>query len=156
MICPCGDSFTNATYVVKELNKIIDNCWMGQYFSFSSAPKEVKNLWWNEFKRKFRKRMADELGREPTFTATFECTFQKKDKTWIGNRAKAVKEKYDELLMSTASGDDDVAASEPSVDSMALWLEASVLASSFSLGYVLFSSYELRISKKALEHLYFS
>ncbi|KAI6681024.1 hypothetical protein NL676_034905 [Syzygium grande] len=53
MICPCGDSFTNATYVVKELNKIIDNCWMGQYFSFSSAPKEVKNLWWNEFKRKF-------------------------------------------------------------------------------------------------------
>ncbi|XP_056161913.1 uncharacterized protein LOC130135997 [Syzygium oleosum] len=221
MIWPCGDSFTDATYVVRELNKIVNNCWMGQYISFSSAPKEVKNLWWNEFKRKFRwdemeenevrrifkkkagdhmrnvmnkakrnqqkpdfikadncmeitrtwetekhkqiseqnkknrassssewsasatyaggsinigehrKRMADELGTEPTFTATFKRTFQKKDKMWTGDPAKAIKEKYDELLMSTASsgdggdGGDGVAASEPSVDSMALWLEAS-------------------------------
>ncbi|XP_056161785.1 uncharacterized protein LOC130135924 [Syzygium oleosum] len=66
--------------------------------------------------------------------ATFERTFQKKDKTWTGNRAKAITDKYDELVMSTAaaSGDGDgdgdgdgVAASEPSVDSMALWMEAS-------------------------------
>ncbi|XP_056166447.1 uncharacterized protein LOC130137908 [Syzygium oleosum] len=75
--------------------------------------------------REHRKRMADELGTQPTFTATFECTFQKKDKTWTGDRAKAIKEKYDKLLMSTASGGNGVAVSEPSVDSMALWLEAS-------------------------------
>ncbi|XP_056174569.1 uncharacterized protein LOC130140100 isoform X2 [Syzygium oleosum] len=215
---------------------------MGQYSSWTIAPKEVKELWWNEFKRKFRwdeaeekevrrifkkktgdhmrnvmnrakrsqekpdfitadnwaeikrtwdtekhkqiseinkknrassssegsatyaggsinigehrKRMANELGTEPTFIATFERTFQKKDKTWTGNRAKAIKvckvifciyiyevflfssillmyDKYDELVMSTAaSGDGDgdgdgVAAFKPSVDSMALWVEAS-------------------------------
>ncbi|XP_056174950.1 uncharacterized protein LOC115676546 [Syzygium oleosum] len=74
-----------------------------------------------------RKRMANELGTESTYTATFECTFQKKDKTWTGDRAKAIKEKYDELLMSSASGSggDSVAASEPSVDTMASWVEAS-------------------------------
>ncbi|XP_056158501.1 uncharacterized protein LOC130134825 [Syzygium oleosum] len=207
MIAPFGDSFTDATYVVRRLNKIINNYWMGQYSSWTTAPKEIKELWWNEFKRKFRwdeaeekevkrnfkkkaddhmrnvmnrakrsqeksdfitadnwaeikstwdtekhkqiseinkknrassssegsatyvggsiniekhrKRMADELGTEPTFMATFEHTFQKKDKTWTGNRAKAIKDKYDELVMSTAaaSGDgdgdgDSVAASE--------------------------------------------
>ncbi|XP_056170473.1 uncharacterized protein LOC115666878 [Syzygium oleosum] len=186
---------------------------MGQYISFSNAPQELKDLWWNEFKRKFRwdetkeyevrrifkkkagdhmrnvmnkakirqekpdfittdnwteikrtwdtekhkqmsernkknrtssssqgsatyaggsinigehrKRMANELGTEPTFAATFERTFQKKDKTWTGDRAKAIKEKYDELLISTASGGDGVATSEPSIDSMVLWVEAS-------------------------------
>ncbi|XP_048131570.1 uncharacterized protein LOC115727961 [Rhodamnia argentea] len=70
-----------------------------------------------------RKRMADELGTEPTYTATFERTFQKKDKTWTRDRAKAIKEKYDELLMSTASGGDGRAASEPVGDNMALWVE---------------------------------
>ncbi|XP_056167065.1 uncharacterized protein LOC130138091 [Syzygium oleosum] len=123
MIAPFGDSFTDSTHVVRRLNKIIDNYWMGQFSSWTTAPKEVKELWWNEFK-------ADELGTEPTFMATFERTFQKKDKTWTGNRAKVIKDKYDELVMSTAaaSGDGDgdgAAASEPSVDSMALWMEAS-------------------------------
>ncbi|XP_056159233.1 uncharacterized protein LOC130135029 isoform X2 [Syzygium oleosum] len=71
MISSFGDSFTDATYVVRKLNKIINNCWMGQYSSWTTAPKEVKELWWNEFK-------VDELGTEPTFIATFERTFQKK------------------------------------------------------------------------------
>ncbi|XP_048134426.1 uncharacterized protein LOC125314951 [Rhodamnia argentea] len=69
--------------------------------------------------------MAHQLGTEPTYAATFERTFQKKDKTWIRDRAKSVKEKYDELLMSTASGGDGGAASEPTADNMALWVEAS-------------------------------
>ncbi|XP_056163789.1 uncharacterized protein LOC130137081 [Syzygium oleosum] len=72
-----------------------------------------------------RKRLAHELGTEPTFAATFERTFQKKDKTWTGDRAKAVKEKYDELLMSSASGSDDCPESRPPVDNMALWMEAT-------------------------------
>ncbi|XP_056168949.1 uncharacterized protein LOC115673296 isoform X2 [Syzygium oleosum] len=76
IICPYGDSFTDATYVVRQLNKIVNNSWRGQYISYSSAPKEVKGLWWNEFK-------VNELGTEPTYTVTFERTFQKKDKTWI-------------------------------------------------------------------------
>ncbi|KAI3420691.1 uncharacterized protein J3R85_012485 [Psidium guajava] len=54
IIGPYGDSFTNATSVVRQLNKIINNYWRGEWISYSSAPKEVKNLWWNEFKRKFR------------------------------------------------------------------------------------------------------
>ncbi|KAI6688728.1 hypothetical protein NL676_025556 [Syzygium grande] len=55
-----------------------------------------------------RKRIADELGTEPIFIATFERTFQKKDKTWTSNRANAITDKY-ELVMSTtaASGDGD-------------------------------------------------
>ncbi|KAI3412474.1 J domain-containing protein [Psidium guajava] len=170
MIFPYGDSFTDATYVVRQLNKIVNNYWRGEWISYSSAPEEVKDLWWNEFKRKFkwdemeedevrrifkkkagdhirnvmnkaktrqvkpdfitehRKRMADELGTEPTYTATFERTFQKKYKTWTGDRAKAIKEKYDELLMSTASGGDGVdgsGASSGGSDNMTLWVEAS-------------------------------
>ncbi|XP_056174627.1 uncharacterized protein LOC130140114 [Syzygium oleosum] len=79
-----------------------------------------------------RKRMADELGTEPTFMATFERTFQKKDKTWTGNRAKVIKDKYDELVMSTAaaSGDGDGDGDGDSVCcvraigcDMALWME---------------------------------
>ncbi|XP_056166506.1 uncharacterized protein LOC115665003 isoform X2 [Syzygium oleosum] len=50
MICPYGDSFTDATYVVRQLKKIVNNSWRGQYISYNSAPKEVKGLWWNEFK----------------------------------------------------------------------------------------------------------
>ncbi|KAI3412911.1 uncharacterized protein J3R85_016814 [Psidium guajava] len=72
--------------------------------------------------------MADELGTELTYTATFERTFQKKDKTWTSDRAKAIKEKYDELLMSTASGGDGGDGSEQSSersDNMTLWVEAS-------------------------------
>ncbi|XP_056159641.1 uncharacterized protein LOC130135161 [Syzygium oleosum] len=83
MICPYEDSFTNATYVVRQLNKIVNNSWRRQYISYSSTPKEVKGLWWNEFK-------VNELGTEPTYTATFECAFQKKDKTWTGDRAKDI------------------------------------------------------------------
>ncbi|XP_056159232.1 uncharacterized protein LOC130135029 isoform X1 [Syzygium oleosum] len=60
MISSFGDSFTDATYVVRKLNKIINNCWMGQYSSWTTAPKEVKELWWNEFKRKFRWDEAEE------------------------------------------------------------------------------------------------
>ncbi|KAI3409218.1 S5 DRBM domain-containing protein [Psidium guajava] len=72
-----------------------------------------------------RKRMPDELGIESIYTTTFERTFKKKDKTWSGDRAKAIKEKYDELLVTQISGGDGDAAFEPSVDNMALWVEAS-------------------------------
>ncbi|XP_048134070.1 uncharacterized protein LOC115743530 [Rhodamnia argentea] len=182
VICPYGDSFKEATYVVRELNKIVNNYWRGPWISYGGAPKQVMDLWWSEFKQReknvkpdfitvddwteikriweseknkqkseqnvknrvstssegsatyaggsinigeHRKRMAHELGTEPTYAATFERTFQKKDKTWIGDRAKSVKEKYDEFLMSTASGDDGRVASEPTADNMALWVEAS-------------------------------
>ncbi|XP_056166391.1 uncharacterized protein LOC130137897 [Syzygium oleosum] len=60
MIAPFGDSFTDSTHVVRRLNKIIDNYWMGQFSSWTTAPKEVKELWWNEFKRKFRWDEAEE------------------------------------------------------------------------------------------------
>ncbi|XP_030553408.2 uncharacterized protein LOC115757345 isoform X1 [Rhodamnia argentea] len=100
-------------YVVRQLNKIVNNYWRGPWNSYSGAQKQVKDLWWNEFK-------ANELGTEPTYTATFERTFQKKDKTWTGDRVKAIKEKYDELLMSTASGGDGGAEFELAVDHMAL------------------------------------
>ncbi|XP_048128343.1 uncharacterized protein LOC115742148 [Rhodamnia argentea] len=53
IICPYGDSFTDATYVVRQLNKIVNNYWRGPWNSYGSAPKQVKDLWWNEFKRKF-------------------------------------------------------------------------------------------------------
>ncbi|XP_048132790.1 uncharacterized protein LOC115733800 isoform X1 [Rhodamnia argentea] len=216
MVCPQGDSFEDATDVVRELNKIVNNYWRGPWISYSSAPKEVKDLWWNEFKRKFswdksqdseirrifkkkagdhirnvmnkaktkkvkphfitgedwtemnrtwegekmkqrseqnaknrasrssegsstsatyaggsinigehRKRLAHDLGTETTYAATFERVFQKKDKTWVGDRAKSVKEKYDELLMSAASGDDGGDASSQAADNMAMWVEAS-------------------------------
>ncbi|XP_048127820.1 uncharacterized protein LOC125312741 [Rhodamnia argentea] len=213
IIYPYGDSFMDATYVVRQLNKIVNNYWRGPWNSYSSTPKQVKDLWWNEFKRKFnwnemeedevrrifkkkagdhiqnvmnkakrsqgkpdfitgddwteikriweseknmqrseqnkknrassslegsatyaggsinigehKKRMANELGTEPTYIATFERTFEKKVKTWISDQAKAIKEKYDELLMSTAIGGDGGAESELVVDHMALWVEAS-------------------------------
>ncbi|XP_048132791.1 uncharacterized protein LOC115733800 isoform X2 [Rhodamnia argentea] len=118
MVCPQGDSFEDATDVVRELNKIVNNYWRGPWISYSSAPKEVKDLWWNEFK-------AHDLGTETTYAATFERVFQKKDKTWVGDRAKSVKEKYDELLMSAASGDDGGDASSQAADNMAMWVEAS-------------------------------
>ncbi|XP_048136598.1 uncharacterized protein LOC125315484 [Rhodamnia argentea] len=113
--------FEDATDVVWELNKIVNNYWRGPWIGYSSAPEEVKDLWWNEFK-------AHDLGTEPTYAATFELVFQKKDKTWVGDRAKSVKvckEKYDELLMSAASGGDGGDASEPAADNMAMWVEAS-------------------------------
>ena len=36
-----------------------------------------------------------------------------------------MQDKYDELLMARSSGDDGVASSKPSIDSMRLWVEAS-------------------------------
>ncbi|XP_074557057.1 uncharacterized protein LOC141813049 [Curcuma longa] len=73
------------------------------------------------------RRLAKEMGRDPDFIDTFTRTFQKKDKTWSGDRAKAIKDKYDELELaraSTASSEGD--GSEPSVgNDLSLWLEAS-------------------------------
>ncbi|XP_048132883.1 uncharacterized protein LOC115757345 isoform X2 [Rhodamnia argentea] len=40
-------------YVVRQLNKIVNNYWRGPWNSYSGAQKQVKDLWWNEFKRKF-------------------------------------------------------------------------------------------------------
>ncbi|XP_048127293.1 uncharacterized protein LOC125312632 [Rhodamnia argentea] len=84
VIRPFGDSFDDALRVVRVLNKIVNNYWRGSWISYSAAPRQVKDLWWNEFK-------AHELGMEPTYFATFERTFQKKDKTWTNNRAKCIK-----------------------------------------------------------------
>ncbi|XP_056169584.1 uncharacterized protein LOC130138721 [Syzygium oleosum] len=150
------------------------------YTSWTTAPKEVKELWWNEFKRKFRwdeaeekevrrifKKKADDHMRNVMNRA--KRSQEKSDfitadnwteikRTWDTEKHKQISEqnkknrassssegsatyaggsinirehrkrmdKYDELVMSTAaSGGDGVAASEPSVDSIALWMEAS-------------------------------
>ncbi|XP_074569780.1 uncharacterized protein LOC141826436 [Curcuma longa] len=73
------------------------------------------------------RRLVKEMGRDPDFIDTFTRTFQKKDKTWSGDRAKAIKDKYDELELarvSTASSEGD--GSEPSVgNDLSLWLEAT-------------------------------
>ncbi|XP_042394133.1 uncharacterized protein LOC121984985 [Zingiber officinale] len=76
-----------------------------------------------------RRRLTKELGKEPNFIDTFTRTFQKKDKTWSGDRAKAIKEKYVELEVTqrcSASASSDIEGSEPSVGSdFNLWLQAS-------------------------------
>ncbi|XP_042385962.1 uncharacterized protein LOC121977469 [Zingiber officinale] len=76
-----------------------------------------------------RRRLTKELGKEPNFIDTFTRTFQKKDKTWSGDRAKAIKEKYVELEVAqrcSASASSDIEGSEPSVGSdFNLWLQAS-------------------------------
>ncbi|XP_042439815.1 uncharacterized protein LOC122025119 [Zingiber officinale] len=76
-----------------------------------------------------RRRLSKELGKEPTFIETFTRTFQKKDKTWSGDRARAIKEKYDELEVAqrcSGSTSADMEGSESSVGTdLNLWLQAS-------------------------------
>ncbi|XP_074576665.1 uncharacterized protein LOC141833177 [Curcuma longa] len=67
------------------------------------------------------RRLAKEIGRDPDFIDTFTRAFQKKDKSWSGDRAKAMKDKFTELS-SVASSE----GSESSVgNELSLWLEAS-------------------------------
>ncbi|XP_042469132.1 uncharacterized protein LOC122051883 isoform X1 [Zingiber officinale] len=72
-----------------------------------------------------RRRMTKDMGKEPSFIETFTKTFTKKDKSWSGARAKAIKDKYDELEIAHRSS----CASEETESSVGnnldLWLEAS-------------------------------
>ncbi|XP_042469752.1 uncharacterized protein LOC122052340 isoform X2 [Zingiber officinale] len=117
-IVPSGDSFENSVRVVHEINQIMNNHWMGDSMSYSSTPSSMKELWWSEFKTK-------DMGKEPSFIETFTKTFTKKDKSWSGARAKAIKDKYDELEIAHRSS----CASEETESSVGknldLWLEAS-------------------------------
>ena len=45
--------FTNAPFVVRELNKIVRNYWLGRHINYISVPHEVRDLWWNKFKVNF-------------------------------------------------------------------------------------------------------
>ncbi|XP_074556257.1 uncharacterized protein LOC141812114 [Curcuma longa] len=72
------------------------------------------------------RRLAKELGRDPNVIDTFTRTFQKKDKSWSGDRAKAMKDKYCELELAQQSSAGSSEGSEPSVgNELSLWLEAS-------------------------------
>ncbi|XP_074588643.1 uncharacterized protein LOC141844508 [Curcuma longa] len=72
------------------------------------------------------RRLAKELGRDPNVIDTFTRTFQKKDKSWSGDRAKAMKDKYCELELAQRSSAGSSEGSEPSVgNELSLWLEAS-------------------------------
>ncbi|XP_074565007.1 uncharacterized protein LOC141821489 [Curcuma longa] len=67
------------------------------------------------------RRLAKEIGRDPDFIDTFTRAFQKKDKSWSGERAKAMKDKFTELSSAASSQ-----GSESSVgNELSLWLEAS-------------------------------
>ncbi|KAI6668761.1 hypothetical protein NL676_007166 [Syzygium grande] len=46
--------------------------------------------------------LAKVLGTPPSFSQTYERTFMRKDKSFVSGTAKAVKEKFDEMLASTA------------------------------------------------------
>ncbi|XP_074570625.1 uncharacterized protein LOC141827305 [Curcuma longa] len=72
------------------------------------------------------RRLAKELGRDPNVIEHFTRTFQKKDKTWSGERAKKMKDKYCELELAQQSQAGSSEGSEPSVGSeLSLWLEAT-------------------------------
>ncbi|XP_074560182.1 uncharacterized protein LOC141816268, partial [Curcuma longa] len=74
------------------------------------------------------RRLTQEMGKEPVFMETFTRTFQKKDKTWSGDRARTLKEKYDELELAqrSSSASDTADGSEPSVgNDLNIWLEVT-------------------------------
>ncbi|XP_074556358.1 uncharacterized protein LOC141812212 [Curcuma longa] len=74
------------------------------------------------------RRLTKEMGKEPSVIETFTRTFQKKDKTWSGDRARAMKEKFDEveLAQRSSSASDNADGSEPSIgNDLSIWLEVT-------------------------------
>ncbi|XP_074591071.1 uncharacterized protein LOC141846957 [Curcuma longa] len=71
------------------------------------------------------RRLTQEMGKEPLFIETFTRTFQKKDKTWSGDRARAMKEKYEEAELAQRNSSASE-GSEPSVgNDLNIWLEVT-------------------------------
>ncbi|XP_074577500.1 uncharacterized protein LOC141833894, partial [Curcuma longa] len=114
-VVPHGDSFENSVTIIRQINRIVNNHWGGASMTYTSTPGPTKDLWWTEFKTK-------EMGKEPLFIETFTRTFQKKDKTWSGDRARAMKEKFDEAELAQTSAD----GSEPSIgNDLSIWLDVT-------------------------------
>ncbi|XP_074566591.1 uncharacterized protein LOC141823222 [Curcuma longa] len=67
------------------------------------------------------RRLAKEIGRDHDFIDTFTRAFQKKDKSWSGDRAKAMKDKFIELSsVASSEGSESLVGNE-----LSLWLKAS-------------------------------